>query len=203
MNGRDPRKHAPPPSPPEPPEDEQKRGSLPLSPREEAFVRAYVALGCRVGDAARAVGIPHEEAEKLAKESRIQERAQQILRELLAPMGLTKASAIQRLAYWIQESVPHERIRAMELLARMADWFPAERKVHQHVSVPSGSSFAQLLMTLQHYGEQFTPEQLRMLKGRLQQELGYISQALELVDRLVSNTIDTEVVAIEPPRKGH
>ncbi|MDR7400539.1 MAG: hypothetical protein QN144_14680 [Armatimonadota bacterium] len=155
-----------------------------LSPLVEPLLRAYLETR-DLKKAAEACFLAYRQAKALFAKPEVKRRLAEMVEEHLRRRGMTKAEALEKLRRWVEDGVPHERVRAMELLAKLADWFPAQKHVTHHVAVAAGgATYEQLVATLEAYGTQFEPEQLRMIRARLEQDARHIARAMELIDEL-------------------
>lgn len=155
-----------------------------LPPLAEPLIRAYLETR-DLRKAAEACFMSYRQARQLFAMPAVKRRLAEVVEEHLRRRGFTKQEALERIKRWVDEGVPHERVRAMELLAKLADWFPAERRVTHHVAVAAAApSYDQLVATLEAYGDRFDVQQLRALRARLTEDARQIARAMELVDSL-------------------
>ncbi len=144
-----------------------------LSARELAFVKAF--LGEARGNmeaAARIAGYKH--ASGVARRPRVERAIREALLAEAREKGVTKAFLVEQTLLVLQEGKPFERLKAIELLAKMLGHFAPTRSIRETVHHESkASAYDELARTLEEHGESLpAADREAMLQGLLQELAG-------------------------------
>lgn len=151
-----------------------------LLPREREFVRVYLETGSQLR-AAQAAGYkaPGQAAQKVLRRpvvvaaiARALERSETAL--------LTKANVIEEAQRVMREGRPFERLKALELIARLQGYMAPTKSVHEYRSV-GVSPYAELVATLRESGATFSQQEREALRQQLVSDAAAISEALALL----------------------
>jgi hypothetical protein len=97
---------------------------------------------------------------------------------------LTKDLLVRKVHEVLLEGRPFERLKAAELLAKLAGWF-ASSELGQRPLLPideGPENYAALVETLRRSGDLFTPRERASIRQSLRQVIAEVTTALDLLD---------------------
>ena len=159
--------------------------------REALFIRAY--LGEARGNGAKAARLAgysptyaNREAARVLKRPRVREAIDRALKEQARREGIDKATLVGHLAGILHEDRPFERLKAIELLARLLGYFAPSRSIRETISHPGEApSYRELARTLQEHGAAFSAEQLESIARRCEEEAVALQQCRDILAGLL------------------
>ncbi len=157
-----------------------------LTMREQLFIRAY--LGAARGNgakAARLAGYSPATADRAAyvvlRRPRVRVAVDQALRAEAAKAGVNKDSLVGHVVKVMLESKPFERLKAIELLARLLGYFAPTRSIRETIPHQEGSSYEQLEATLQEHAADLTPEQRETIVRATERDIAAAQRCLAIL----------------------
>jgi hypothetical protein len=158
-----------------------------LTTREKFFIQAY--LGEARGNGARAARMAgyapayaDREASRLLRRQRVRDAIDRALRVQAEREGLDKPRLVGHLVEVLRQDRPFERVKAIELLARLLGYFAPSRGVVERVEY-EGGSYAELARTLEEHAGSFTPEQRACIRKRVLEDIEAAQRCLAILDR--------------------
>ena len=162
-----------------------------LSLREELFIRAYLNEARGNGaKAARLAGYSQAHSDciaaRLLRRPRVREAIDRALNEQARREGIDKAALVGYLAGILHEDKPFERLKAIELLAKLLGYFAPSRSIRETVPSQGGAaSYQELARTLREHGAGFSAEQLESIARNLDEEAAALQQCRDILEGLL------------------
>ncbi len=169
---------------PAPASRKKARPPRPLNEMEELFINAYLRTGSAT-DAARAAGYasPMQHGSRVLKRPLVQARVQEVLAKVQAErIELNKESLLKFLTRILTENRPFERLKAIELAAKLGGHMAPTRSIMEHRTGGKVSPYVELISTLRSSGTSFTPEERLALRQQLTADLAAIGDVLAVLD---------------------
>lgn len=161
-----------------------------LTLREASFVQFYV--GETRGNGRRATHLAgyqgnaevlDVQAARLLRRPRVREAIAEALRAETEFQKLNKDSVVKWAYQVLKEERPFERVRALQLLAKLLGYLaPARKETDREAHRPRSSSYRELAATLQERSDSFTSEDRASIRQTLLHEIGEIQRCLEILD---------------------
>ena len=100
--------------------------------------------------------------------------------------GVNKPRLVGRLVDVLNEDRPFERLRAIELLAKLLGYFAPSRSVSERVEY-EGGSYAELARTLEEHAGSFTPEQRVRIRKAVLEDIEAAQRCLAILSRFTGH----------------
>jgi hypothetical protein len=100
--------------------------------------------------------------------------------------GVNKPRLVGRLVDVLNEDRPFERLRAIELLAKLLGYFAPSRSVAERVEY-EGGSYAELARTLEEHAGSFTPEQRVRIRKAVLEDIEAAQRCLAILSRFTGH----------------
>lgn len=122
------------------------------------------------------------QAARLLRRPRVRHAIQQALEAEADRRGLSKSALVQKVHEVLVEWRPFERLKALELLAKLMGWFAPTHRVTEHLPPQLGpASYTALVETIRSSGEQFTYQERETMRKELLRVIAEATKAVELL----------------------
>jgi hypothetical protein len=100
--------------------------------------------------------------------------------------GVDRPNLVGRLVDILNEDRPFERLKAIELLAKLLGYFAPSRGVVERVE-HEGGSYAELARTLEEHAGSLTPEQRASIRKRVLEDIEAAQRCLAILSRFTGH----------------
>lgn len=166
--------------------ERSERGTVEfLRPEEERFIERYLLTG-QAATAAADAGYPDPEknGRKLLGRRLVKERIARVLASREAEkVTLTRRYLDDEVKKIILEGKPFERLKAIELAAKMGGHMAPRRSITEHRKSVDVSPYVELAETLRSSGTAWTREQKDAMCSQLLSDRAAIDEVLALIEK--------------------
>lgn len=156
-----------------------------LSPQEERFIEHYLLTGA-AATAAEQAGYedPEKAGRHLLARRLVRERIQRVLSTREAEkVSISRKWILDEIKTAILQAKPFERIKALELVAKMEGYMAPRRSIIERVKSSEVSPYVELAETLKSSGASWTREQRDVMRQQLLSDRAAIDEVLALIEK--------------------
>lgn len=156
-----------------------------LNPQEEKFIERFLLTGQAAAAAAEAgYANPEPAGRHLLGRRLVRERIQRVLASRDAEkVSMTRRYLTDEIKKIILEARPFERLKAIELAAKMDGHMAPRRSITEHRKAVDVSPYVELAETLRGSGAAWTREQKDAMRAQLVSDRSAIDEVLALIDK--------------------